>query len=83
MTTANEIVRNAIATTARARFFTGHGIETLSVMVDADGAVRPWDAVAGHYTMLHALSPRAERRIARLAGVDTAAASSDPPTRFA
>lgn len=55
--------------TARARFFTGNGIETLRVLVERDGTVRPWDAVAGHYTTCHALSPRAARRIARLAGV--------------
>jgi hypothetical protein len=52
---------------ARARFFTGHGIETLSVMVAGDGSVRVWDSVAGHYTTCHALSQAAVRRIRRLA----------------
>lgn len=51
-----------IATTVRARFFTGFGIETLSVIIEAD-CIRVWDSVAGHYTVVHSLSPRVQRRI--------------------
>jgi hypothetical protein len=52
--------------TTRARFFTGHSIETLQVMVDSDGSIRVWDSVAGHYTRCHALTPAAQRRIRKV-----------------
>lgn len=51
--------------TARARFF--GKIETRKCMVDEDGSILVWDNIAGHYTRCHRLSPRTERRIARLA----------------
>jgi hypothetical protein len=51
----------------RAKAFTGRGIESVAVMVDADGTVRVYDDVAGHYTACHALGPHAIRRIRRLA----------------
>ena len=35
------------------------------VRVDADGTVRVWDSCAGHYTLVHSLSPRTCRRIFR------------------
>jgi len=35
------------------------------VRIDADGAVRVWDDVAGHYTLVHSLSERTCRRIVR------------------
>lgn len=53
--------------TARAKFFAGYGITTEKVRVDADGNVRVWDSVAGHYTLCHSLTPRAAKRIAKLA----------------
>ena len=51
---------------ARARFFTGSGIERRRCKLDEDGTVRVWDKVAGHYTLVHSLSPSARRRISRL-----------------
>jgi hypothetical protein len=53
--------------TTRARCWTGHGVATITAQVDPDGTVRVWDSVAGHYTVCHALSPSAQRRIRRLA----------------
>lgn len=53
--------------TVRARAFTGHPIETHRVLVEADGTIRVYDSIAGHYTVCHALSKSAERRIRRLA----------------
>jgi len=55
--------------TTRARFFTGHGIETLPVIVNLDDSIQVWDSVAGHYTRCHALAPAAQRRIRREARV--------------
>ena len=66
-TTATATATATVETTARARFFTGWGVETLPVRVRDDG-VSVWDEVAGHYTCLHALSRRAVRRIMRRHG---------------
>ena len=52
--------------TARARFFSGHGIETLPCLVTAD-AVLPYDGIAGHFTRNHSIRPSAERRNRRMA----------------
>ena len=53
--------------TVRAKAFSGEGVREHRVRVDADGTVRVWDSVAGHYTMCHSLSKGAERRIVKLA----------------
>lgn len=51
----------------RARFFSGHPIQTRKVSVDSNGTIRVWDEVAGHYTTCHSLTRSAERRIQKLA----------------
>lgn len=56
-----------ITVKARARFFSGFGVETLQVMVDEENRVYVWDEIAGYFTSMHSLSPRAEKRIAKLA----------------
>lgn len=56
--------------TTRAKAFSGRSIETIRASVDADGTVRVYDSVAGHYTTCHSLSPSAQRRIRRLAAVE-------------
>lgn len=59
-----------IETTARAKFFgpsSGHGVETRRVLIEPDDSVLVWDDVAGAYTRVHSLSPRAQRRIVRAA----------------
>ena len=33
---------------------------------DAEGVVRVWDSVAGHYTTLHSLTPRQVARVRKL-----------------
>ncbi len=43
-------------------------IETLRVMVAADGTCRVWDRVAGHYTRCHSLSRAAQMKARKLAG---------------
>jgi hypothetical protein len=60
MTTTEKIVK------VRARAFGGK-LENIRCMVDADGAVRVYDSVAGHYTLVHSLSKSAIARIRRLA----------------
>jgi hypothetical protein len=51
--------------TTRACFFTGHGRETLTVIVNLDDSIQVWDSIAGQYTRRHALTPAAQRRILR------------------
>lgn len=51
----------------RAKAFAGRGVEAIRCMVDADGAVRVYDSVAGYYTTCHSLSDSAKARIRRLA----------------
>jgi hypothetical protein len=53
--------------TARAKAFSTFPISTYRFLVDADGTVRVWDKIAGHYTTCHALSFSAQRRIRKLA----------------
>jgi hypothetical protein len=53
--------------TARAKAFSNECIKSHKFSVDADGTVRVWDAVAGHYTTCHSLSKSAEARIRKLA----------------
>jgi hypothetical protein len=58
---------NTIEITARAKAFSNEGIKTHKFSVDADGTVRAWDSVAGHFTTCHSLSKSAEARIRKLA----------------
>ena len=60
----------AIELTARAKAFAGEGVKTHRFSVDA-GEVRVWDEVAGHYTSCHSLSSAAQRRIRRLAEIES------------
>lgn len=54
--------------TIRAKAFATEGVRTNRCVVDADGTMRVYDSVAGHYTTCHSLSAAAIRRIRRLAG---------------
>ena len=58
---------NTTEITARAKAFSNQGIKSHKFSVDADGTVRLWDAVAGHFTTCHSLSKSAEARIGKLA----------------
>ena len=58
--------------TVRCKAFSGEGVRSHQVMVEADrvegrnvirGHVRVWDDVAGHFTACHGLSHAAIRRI--------------------
>lgn len=51
----------------RAKAFSGFGVQTIKATVDADGTIRVYDSVAGHFTACHALSESAKRRIRKLA----------------
>jgi len=64
MTTTTESTK----ITARARAFSAEGVREHRFLVDADGTVRVWDPLAGHYTTFHAMSPATQKRIAKLAG---------------
>jgi len=52
--------------TVRNAFSTERG--TYRAIVDADGTVRVYDSVAGHYTRCHSLTPRRIARARREAG---------------
>lgn len=52
--------------TIRARAFSAEGIRTHRVMVESDGSVLVWDAVAGYYTSCHSLSASAIRRARKM-----------------
>lgn len=56
--------------TARAKAFSGQGIRTHKFLIRA-GEVKVWDAVAGYYTCVNALTHSAKKRIARLAEVQS------------
>lgn len=49
--------------TVRCRPFSGYPTAEHRVSVDDSGVVRVYDAVAGHYTTVHSLSARTQRRI--------------------
>lgn len=52
--------------TARAKAFTGFGVETLKFLV-TEKDVKPYDRIAGHFTGCNSLSESAKRRIRALA----------------
>lgn len=57
-----------IRITARAKAFGDEGVREHKCLVDlADGSVRVWDSVAGHYTACNSLSEAASKRIVRSA----------------
>ncbi len=56
-----------VTVNVRANAFAGRRIESVSAMVEPDGTVRVYDDVAGHYTLCHSLSARAQARIRGLA----------------
>jgi len=53
--------------TVYCRAFSGDGIRNNLLAVDDDGTVRAYDKVAGHYTLCHALSARAQATARRAA----------------
>lgn len=53
--------------TVRCKAFTTEAIKANRVQVAADGTVRVWDSVAGHYTNCHSMSEATIRRIRKLA----------------
>lgn len=55
--------------TTRAKAFSSETARTYDFRVDADGTVSVLDSVAGHYTTCHALSARAQKRIAAMAAM--------------
>lgn len=67
------MITRATEVTIRAKAFSGEGVRTHRVLVDADtflpmtktvvhGLVRVWDRVAGHYTSCHTLTREAKKR---------------------
>ena len=59
--------QTATKITMRARAFSNHGIGTYDMLVDVDGTVTVYDAIAGHYTICHSLSLAAQRRARKIA----------------
>jgi hypothetical protein len=53
--------------TIRCRAFAQEGVRSNRVAVEADGTVRVWDSVAGHYTTCHSLSAKTQARIRKQA----------------
>lgn len=72
MTTTTSIIEGK--TPQRVRVFAGYAPAYAHVRVDlGDGTVRVYDDVAGHYTLRHSLTPRAQARIigwAKRGGLD-------------
>jgi hypothetical protein len=64
MTTTTESTK----ITARAKAFRGEGVREHRFLIDADGTVRVWDSLAGHYTTCHTMSQAVQKRIAKLTG---------------
>lgn len=60
-------VTTQIEVTARAKAFSRQGVREHQFTVDADGTVRVWDPVAGHYTTCHSMSQATVRRVRKLA----------------
>lgn len=52
--------------TVRAQAFAGECVRKHRVLVCADGQVKVWDEVAGHFTSCHSLTVSAIRRIRAL-----------------
>ncbi len=70
----NNVIQADRYLTIRCRAFSGEGVRENRIMVTADkmvgdevieGDVRVWDAVAGHYTSCHTLTPRTIAKIRR------------------
>lgn len=53
--------------TVRCKAFGSEGVRDNRIQIDASGAVRVWDSVAGHYTSCHSLSAATVRRLRRAA----------------
>lgn len=53
--------------TARCKAFSGEGVRANRILVDADGTVRVWDDVAGHYTTCHSIPGKGQQRLRRAA----------------
>ena len=65
-TKSKQPTKAGVVITARAKAFTGQGVREHRMLVD-DVNVRVWDDVAGYYTLCHALSQAAVKRIIRQA----------------
>jgi len=50
---------------ARCIAFPKDGLKEYRLQIGADKTVRVWDAVAGHFTTCHSLSPKTQRGIIR------------------
>ena len=61
------MARQAIEITARAKAFSGENVRRHKFQVEANGDVRVWDAIAGHFTNCNSLSESAKARIRKLA----------------
>lgn len=47
--------------TMSTKAFSGYGRGTYRLQVDADGTVRVWDSIAGHFTACHSMSARSQQ----------------------
>ena len=62
--------------TARVKAFSCEGIRLNRIQIDADGTVRVYDSIAGHYTRCHSLSPKTQARLRKAPSL-----SSPQPTK--
>lgn len=53
--------------TVRCKAFSCEGVRNNRLLVEADGTIRVFDSVAGHYTTAHAISKATESKIRKLA----------------
>ncbi len=60
-------MKTPITFTAKCRAFSCEGIRLNTLVLDVDGKVNVWDSVAGFFTRCHILTPRTQRRLAKIA----------------
>jgi len=60
-------MKTPIRFTAKCRAFSCEGVKNNTLILDTDGKINVLDSVAGHYTRCHILTPRTQRRLAKLA----------------
>ena len=53
--------------TVRCKAFSSEGVRSNRLLVEANGTIRVFDSVAGHYTTVHAIGKATESKIRKLA----------------
>lgn len=59
--------KTTIEIQAKVKAFSNEGVRLNRLSVDANGTVRVWDSIAGHYTTVHNMSAATQSRIRKMA----------------